>query len=47
MSYMHRLKAAELFKVAYEDVTPEQQRMAASLYYFGRYGVFINEQPDS
>lgn len=44
---MHRLKAAELFGVAYEDVTPEQRRAAKSWSYFGTYGGFVNEQPDS
>lgn len=43
----HRLKAAELFGVAYEDVTLEQRRAAKSWSYFGIYGGFVNEQSDS
>lgn len=44
---MHRLKAAKLFKVAYEDVTPEQRCAAKRWAYFGTYGGFVNEQSDS
>lgn len=44
---LHRLKAAELFEVAYEDVTPEQRLAAKRWSYFGIYGGFVNEQPDS